>query len=247
MEQLTRPWSAQTLRFTAFLQPPAEQIPQDEWERATGETPAIDQVQPRQLFREQGGPIDPGYLSLQFQGLAGRLDWIMVPAPPVLTEAVPPFEFGPVEPALSAFNRVVRKWLITAQITSNRLAIGVAAVIPMPDRVTAYKALQEYLPSVKIDAEHSRDLSYAINRPKASRSLGPEVELNRITRWSALQIQVSGVAGPVSGIGGVYTRVECDHNTPAERQSPLDNSRFGDIYDELIEMALQNLESGELP
>ncbi len=173
----------------------------------------------------------------------------MLPSPSGESE-VPVTEFGLVEAALSTFNKVVRNWLGSTDITSNRLAVGVGGVIPMPDRVTAYNALQEYLPSVKIDAEHSRDLMYQINRPKPSRSLGPEVELNRLTRWGALLTQFRSFSATGSSpllVSVQYVAVECDNSTPAERESPLDNSKFVDIYDELMEMALQNLERGELP
>jgi hypothetical protein len=248
MERLTRPWSARTLRLTMFLQSATEAISPETWARATGETPTIDQNLPRQLTRLEGGPIGPGFLTLQVQGMARRLDWTMLPPSTDANEVAPPTEFGPVEAALLVFNNVVRNWLAGTDIASNRLAVGVVAVIPMPDRVTAYKALQEYLPSVRIDAEHSRDLTYGINHPKLSRSLGPEVELNRITRWGALQQTVFVSTGvTVPGLGGLYMSVECDHSTPTERQSPLDNSKFVDIYDELMDMALENLERGELP
>jgi hypothetical protein len=246
MERLTRPWSARILRLTAFLQSSAEAISPETWARATGETPEIDQAQPRQQFRMQGGPIGPGFLGLQVQGLAQRLDWLMTPTPADPTEMTA--EFGPVEAALAAFNNVVRTWLASTDIVSNRLAVGITSVIPRPDRVAAYTTLQEFLPSIKIDAEHSRDLTYGINRPKLSRSLGPDVELNRLTRWGALQIHAFGPSGVLlPNFGGVYVSVECDNSTPADRLAPLENSTFVDIYDELVDMALQNLERGELP
>ncbi len=250
MGRLTRPWSARTLRLTAFLQSPVDAIAPDTWTRATGASePAFDQAQPPLLSRIQGGPVGPGFLTLHVQGLAQRVDWIMGPPPP--SDASPNplvLEFGPVEPALEAFSNVVRPWLASTNIISNRLAVGVVAAIPMPDRLAAYKMLQNYIPSVKIDAEHTRELSYRINRPKLSRSLGAEVELNRVTSWGATRLQVAGPTGAVlAGIGGVYVSVECDNSTPAEQEAPLDKSRFVDIYDELMEMALQNLELGELP
>jgi hypothetical protein len=249
MEKLTRPWSARTLRLTAFLRSdnPIEAISPDAWGRATGQTPAIDQSQPRQLSRVHGGPIGPGFLMLQIQGLARRVDWIMEPAPDDPSGGVPPLELGPVETALAAFNEVVRGWLATTDIVANRLAVGTIAVMPEPDRITAYKALQDFLPSVKIDPERSRDFQYRINRPKLSRVLGPDVELNRITTWNALRLRLLSPSGPVSAFGGEFAAVECDHSTPAEREEPLENARFVDIYDELVEMALQNLERGELP
>jgi hypothetical protein len=246
MEKLTRPWSVRVLRLTAFLRSPIEAISPDTWAHATGQTPTIDQSQPRQLSRMQGGPIGPGFLIFQLHGLARRLDWIMGPPPEDPGGGVPPAEFGPVETALVAFNEVVRAWLAATDIASNRFAVGIIGVIPKPDRIAAYKALQDFLPSVKMDPEHSRDFQYRINRPKLSRVLGPEVELNRMTTWNALRIQVSGPAGPFSGLGGEFVSVECDHSTPAEREDPLENAKFVDIYDELVDMALQNLERGEL-
>jgi hypothetical protein len=250
MEQLTRPWSARTLRLTVFLQSPVDAIAPDTWKCATGASePAFDQAQPPLLSRIQGGPVGPGFLTLHVQGLAQRLDWIMGPPPPSDTSQNPlSLEFGPIEPALEAFTNVVRPWLASTDIISNRLAVGVVAAIPMPDRLAAYKTLQDFVPSVKIDAEHTRELLYRINRPKLSRSLGAEVELNRVTSWGATRLQIAGPTGVLlTGVGGSYLSVECDNSTPVEQEGPLDKSKFVDIYDELIEMALQNLELGELP
>lgn len=170
----------------------------------------------------------------------------MSPLPPSETNP-DPFEFGPVGPRLEAFNKVVRPWLASTDVISNRVAIGMIAAIPMADRIDAHTALQFYIPSVKIDAEHTRDLLYRINRPKRSRSLGAEVELNRMTTWGVIARVPAHTGTPPSDVGGAYVSVECDNSTPAEQQSPLDKSRFVDIYDELTEMALQNLELGELP
>lgn len=251
MEKITRPWSARTLRLTVFLRSdnPIEVISADAWARATGQTPTIDQSQPRQLSRVHGGPIGPGFLVLQIQGLVRRIDWVMEPTPEDPSAGVPSLEMGPVATALEVFNQVVRGWLTATDIVANRFAVGVIAVMPEPDRMAAYKALQDFLPSVKIDPEHSRDFQYRINRPKQSRVLGPDTELNRITTWNALQLRLLSISasGPLSGAGGHFAAVECDHSTPAEREDPLEKARFIDIYDELVEMALQNLERGELP
>lgn len=251
MERLSRPWSTRALRLTAFLRSPVEAIDPNTWASATGETPEIDQSQPRQQVRTQAGPFGSGFLTFQVQGLLQRLDWLMVPAPASDPTEIA-VEFGPVGEALDVFNKLVHVWLAGTEIKANRLAAGIVAVIPSPDHVSAYRALQEFLPCVKIDAEHSRDLSYTINRPKPSRSLGPETELNRLTHWSVLRIQAFVSTAPTStgiqlrGAGGLYVSVDCDNSTPAEREDLLDKAKFVDTYDELMEMALQNLEHGEL-
>jgi hypothetical protein len=256
MEQLTGQWSARMLRLTAFLQSPGEAITADTWVRATGMAqPAVDHAEPPQFQRVQGGPVGPGFLVVQAQGLAQRIDWMMgTPPPPadVAANTPPLTEFGPVEPALKVFSEVVRKWLSFTDIVSTRLAIGIIAAIPTSDRISAYTALQKYIPSVRLDPEHTRETLYRINRPKPSRSLGAEIELNRVTTWAVSAVRfVAGAVTPSSvvlpGLGGIYVSVECDNSTPVEQQSVLDKSKFVEIYDELMEMALQNLEFGELP
>jgi hypothetical protein len=118
------------------------------------------------------------------------------------------------------------------------------------DRASAYRFLEELVPSVKIEPEDTSDLLYQINRPRLSRVLN--VRLNRLMKWSAMffgrtqLLQVTPeIVQPGPVFGRQYASLDNDVNTPAEHLEPLARGQLGAIYDELAELAWENLEAGE--
>jgi hypothetical protein len=166
-------------------------------------------------------------------------------------EGLPNLDEELVVDVLPDFVSITRAWLASADFDVKRIGVGLHAVLPAPDKISAYKILQEFVPSVKIEPETTSDFFYQINRPVPSRVLGSQVRLNRVMKWSApsfklAQIQiVPQITQAVPVIGDVYASVESDINTPIELVEPLDKRVLGAIYDELVELSLKNLEHGE--
>ena len=242
------PWNTQVLRVTLFLREPMDGA--GLWERVVGMAPMVDEHRPRERARRQVGSI--GDASFELQVSAPRLDWIMTPA---ITEgSVPSIHFGSLDTALKRFDVLLRPWLAAPPDTGIvRVAFGLVAALPVLDRGVAYERLQQLVPSVTFDAEHTREVLYRVNRPKPSRVL-LGVKLNRITTWTAIlaraYLTVIGTAPPLQTIAGeeeFFVRCECDHSTSAEATEPLENASLVAIYDELREMAVENVERGEMP
>jgi hypothetical protein len=91
-----------------------------------------------------------------------------------------------------------------------------------------------------------------VNRPVSSTAV-PGLELNRITKWSSMRV-VSGninVAARALSTWGeetqFFVRCECDNSTPAEQTELLAPNCFVTIYRELRDLAMTNLERGEVP
>ncbi len=181
-----------------------------------------------------------------------RLDWIMTPA--IAEGSVPSIHFGSLDTALKRFDDLLRTWLAAPPDTGIvRVAFGLIAVLPVLDRVAAYERLQQLVPSVTFDAEHSREVLYRVNRPKPSRVL-LGAKLNRITTWTSVGARsysvILGATALVQATAGeedFFVRCECDHSTSAETTEPLANASLLPIYNELREMAIENVERGEMP
>ena len=242
------PWNAQVLRVTLFLREPMDGA--GLWERVVGMAPMVDEHRPREHARRQVGPIADA--SFELQVTAPRLDWVMTPA--VAEGSIPSIHFGSIDTALKRFDDLLRPWLKAPPDTGIvRIAFGLIAVLPMLNRVAAYERLQRLVPSVRFDAEHTREVLYRVNRPKPSRVL-LRAKLNRITTWTSIGARtyfaVIGATPSLQTIAGgedFFVRCECDHSTSAETTGPLENASLRPIYDELREMAIENVERGELP
>jgi hypothetical protein len=247
-EKLTHPWLTFGLRLSVF---PATiwDAPLDLWERVVGTRHETDASQVTQHIRTQAGPWHQG--TLQLTTLPSKIDWIA--APGATAERLPDVDKWPIVDIMPAFLSVTRSWLTDADFDIIRIGFGVTALLSAPDKAAAYKLLQGLVASVKIDPEATSDLFYQINRPVQSKVLGNQLRLNRLMKWHSASfalahMQVSPTeitqAGPV--LAKYYASFDVDINTPAENRRALEKSLIGAIYDELVELAWDNLERGEM-
>jgi hypothetical protein len=145
-----------------------------------------------------------------------------------------------------------KKWLTVAP-PFLRIAYGLILVRPVAGRREGYLELTKYLPAVEIDAENSSDLSYQINRPRALTSLTDE-KANRLSKWSVGLLVVDAFAMSAARQGGRRDRVseehncrvELDMNTSAERTEPLPNERVLAVFEELVGLAAEIAEKGDI-
>ena len=244
------PWDTQLLRLTLFLRAPLDGA--GAWEKATRVPPETDENRPRESTRRQFGHVgDAGLLLLV---TPARLDWMMGPPLPSRPTAAAGAFLGDALNTAGSFTGIIAPWLgATPDIKALRIAFGLTAVTSTPDKSTAYDRLQELVPSVRFDAARMREVVYLVNRPAPSRHVDG-MELNRITKWSALYAQPLFMAtseavssSPPSAETLSYLQCECDNSTPAERVEAFANDQLVPIYEELRDLALANLERGEIP
>jgi hypothetical protein len=172
--QMTLNWNAQFLRLTLFLGAPIDGS--GLWQSVVGEVPVLDEHRPREGVRQQSGQV--GDAVLQMTLTSDRLDWILAPAP---SQEPSIFHIGEVHAATDQFDTQLSPWLANRpDLSVPRLAFGLIAISPVPDRPTAYRRLQELVPSVRYDAVSTREVVYQANRPVTSLTL-PATQMNRIT------------------------------------------------------------------
>jgi hypothetical protein len=239
-------WNAQLLRLTLFVGLPVDGS--GLWQTAVGEVPDVDEHRPREGVRRQAGQVGDAILELGMT--AERLDWMLAPVN-ALAMADLTNHLGDPRIAVAPFDNLLIPWLAGGDLPVLRIAFGMVAVLPVPDRAASYARLQELVPSVTYDVERTREVLYQVNRPIQSISV-PGVELNRITKWSSARIETGKIefsGGNVTASAGetrYFVRCECDHSSPADRKEVLPVEQAVAIYHEIRDLAMGNLERGEL-
>ncbi len=123
----------------------------------------------------------------------------------------------------------------------------------VPDRPTGYRLLAQYLNNVKIDPDNSSDFHYQINRRRVSKNIAGLL-INRLSKWSVTITKFSQFAlGPViqefviSNHDHISANLELDINTVPEHQTLIFREQMPTIFMELIELASEIAEQGDVP
>ncbi len=155
---------------------------------------------------------------------------------------------------VDTFKGATLPWLREANFPVVRLAFGAIVLTKTETRTRAYEVLKGLLKSVTVDPEEMRDLLYRVNWPATSRTV-PDLKINRLTNWSAIIFLVklfaltgTRVSEPDALADAVHAvRLEMDHNSHESRSDPFDRQLLAIIYEELVELALENATKGEKP
>lgn len=201
--------------------------------------------------RQISGPFQSGVLNVA--ATATRLDCVMQPSPPsgegeIDADYIP--SLGPWPDSIKNFVGATSNWLSSVNNPILRLALGGAVVTRCNDLHDAYGVLSSQLRNVKVDPDRTRDLIYRVNYPVESSVTGEK--LNRVTTWAAMQLSLQVVhdfgSSSVSSesTGATVVRLEFDCSTDADRSQPFDPSKLVPIYDELVALASENVERGEV-
>ncbi|WP_206640183.1 hypothetical protein, partial [Mesorhizobium sp. M7A.F.Ca.CA.004.04.2.1] len=157
--------------------------------------------------------------------------------------------FAEWDAGIDEFQSVASKFLANFTHPVARLALGSVMLQQAPDEKSVNSILSGYLKSAKIQPD-TEDFLYRINSPTRSNIL--PLKLNRILSLGSVKIQRGSIrvggneAGIVMGGQVFAARLELDHSTDAANASPLDRSLLVPIWDELVGLGRQNVESGEL-
>jgi hypothetical protein len=245
-------WQVEKLRLSAFLVAPIVPVEERFWERLLGTLPDEQRSQPHQQLAIEEGPFLSGRLKVQAR--SDRCDWILSYDPKNSSEEPP--TFGPYSAVGGRFRKLMLKWLGDCP-TLNRVAFGAILLLPADSLSDAFRRLEDFLPAVKIDPERTQDLSYRINRPRHSRHKDVNLNINRLSTWTALQMLGTVVEVP-AGVRGPVTvkqtlppqnlcRLELDINTIAEHTQEIEKCFLADIFGELVDYANELAVKGDVP
>ena len=238
-------WGVNQIRLTAFPEPSATVNGADWWQQLTGESPDTTVASPKIASHQTQGTFQDGTLALQIQPL--RIDWLHAATAP---EGMADFSgtLGPFVTVLPTFLELMFKWLSRPDCPSLlRIAFGTVLLMPVDTREAGYERLGAYLPFVKLDATHSSDFLYQINRPRSSNVFQPLL-LNRLSKWSvgALQALIASPAGIAIAGRQYHCRLELDINTSAENTKTFPQDALVKLFDELGALAAEISDKGDI-
>lgn len=242
-------WQVVSLRLTAFPMP-GEEIPRPSWwADLVAKPPDVRSERPSQLAYQDEGLFEERKLTLAVQ--PGRIDWYLTQPEQADVSAELP-SIGSFPDSIGIFLPLVARWL-TLCPPLQRLAFGAILLQgAVADRIAAYKLLSKYLPTVRLDPEHSSDFSYQINRPRDCRADIAGLKMNRLSRWSLVRhaaghISLSGKAPQTFTTSEAHAvRLELDMSTSGDFQGELPMERSPEILEELINLGLEIAAKGEI-
>lgn len=238
-------WQVELLRVTAF---PIDNIAIDTtwWnDLSLGEKDS-------RIISKDGVCRDEGLFEenkLYLNVHANRIDWIYSTDLTKLQGPLPTFgEFSKVK---QNFYNLIQKWLkIYSEIS--RLAFGTILLYSAGDKEENYKLISKYLPNIIIDPKDSSDFFYQINRPRDSSSGISDIKINRLMKWSVmniygLDINLLSNVTPVSRAKGIYAcRLELDINTSADYNKQLAPKKLPNLFNELTFLGEEIISNGDI-
>lgn len=246
-------WETESLRFTAF---PMATSPIEDvgwWQRLVGQPPEVEVKRPREGGIRAEGAFEAGRLILET--LPFRIDLHLIPSPEVWARASGFAAIGKFIEILGPFAHLTNKWLSLDSCPEiQRIALGAVLFAPVDSKEAGYRQLAAYLPSVDIDAEHSTDLLYQINRPRKSTTEISNPAINRLTKWSVaitfgagLFVEPTQISYHETAQKHVACRLELDISTTGGRREPLRRDRIPSILSEFMDVAKEIVTEGDIP
>jgi hypothetical protein len=239
-------WRVGDLRLTAFTDPfaPAETSAEGKrWEAMVGKPP--ENVISR-LFGtdvEENGPFPSGG-KLSYKRSPRGVEWMLESAP---DPEMPETFFGMNTAVITPFSELIRRWLVDCP-AFQRLAFGAALYLQVRDKAEGYRRLSDYL-GLQLDPENTGDFLYQINRRRRSRSGVPNLEINRLSKWTWAPFGVRGPEGeqPWPVARHSVCLLELDINTAPEFRGPFPREAYVPLFDELVAFAEEIAVKGPVP
>ena len=244
-------WNAQAYRLTAF---PIESGPYgtaEWWEALVGQPPETAIARPRKGGVLESAPLNSGALSLEVE--LDRLHWRLSAREDSDSTIDELPTLGGLGETLDTFKSLMLGWLkLAGRPTFERIAFGSSLVLPVPDRATGYRILDDLLADVRMDPDGSSDFHYQINRARQSGSIDG-IQINRLSRWSVItrlsstfRVTSDGVK-EVPGKSLTGCMLDLDINTARESPHEFGEDEAIAIFEELVSLALEISESGDIP
>lgn len=249
-------WAAIRLRYTLF--PTDREIVHKSdalWTAISQEPPDQVRLSPRIPHYLASAPYNEGTLALEI--IADRLNWHWFAEDSVETSSTEPSlrVLGDAEEMIGAFSEMLSQWFASPDLPiGSRMAFGAELAVPVDNRESGYRVLQEFLPDVTLDPVNSADFLYQINRPRVLLLGNEKIPVNRLTKWSVMRVVQGTVMigmSPIiqqASLPEVYAaRLELDINTGALYQGAFDGEAQAEVFASLIKLGKEIAQEGDRP
>jgi len=244
------PWLIEAIRLTSFPGQPISPNGQSWWSDVIGSAPDRKLIQPKSGELIEEGQFASGRLILRLT--QPKIDWTLVPLPDKQSEEMPP-TIGNYPEMWQSFLPVTKAWVNLPNLPPiKRIAFGSVLLKPVETPKDGYTILSGLLHSIKLDPDAMVDFFYQINRPRVSASGVPDLAINRLSKWGVVGFQDSlisiGPEGIIQKLGPerYIVRIELDINTSQKYQKDLEQKVLPSIIDELLSMAHELVDRGDV-
>jgi hypothetical protein len=245
-------WVVESHRLTLFRFPGTSFDVEGVWRAMAGREP--DELTKKAATGKvsASGVLAGGRLIVQHDPLRVDVVYFAAQAEDEIGSRFP--ELGPVGEQTEMFVNLTTNFLRDAP-EALRLAYGLVLGEQATSKMDAYLKLGKRLPTVRLDAENSTDFSYQINRPRSSKVL-PGLSINRLSQWACNQLVHQMIAvqngsrlevlRPPEAQTAYRCRLELDLSTSQDRREALPSDRVPNLFMELVELAREISEMGDV-
>jgi len=247
-------WQVEHLRLSSFPVPASQDSESDWWNDVTGREPETKVSEPRKGRWQHKGVLEDNK-ALKLTVEPGRIDWLLSMSEDQ-NDIPPDFPtIGPFPDLLDTFSRLMRRWFELQTCPSVvRMAFGAVLLLPAESKVAGYQQIAEYLPFVQLEPEETSDFLYQINRPRASTSNIPELEINRLSKWNVATLRRFGLMlGPTVIRNRPLSqedhacRLQMDINTSQYFSGEIAREQLPEIFQELVDLGIEIVNRGDTP
>jgi hypothetical protein len=240
-------WKSILLRLTAFPSPNDSSFDGESWwEKVTGYAPDTKTEQSKATEKIHQGTFEDGILTLSLSPLRINCEYAAASEQFLTKEDFP--VLGSFVEQVKNFESMMKLWLKDESPTLARLAFGAQVIQTVPSHTEAYKKLSTYLP-FEVDI-NSSDFLYRVNRKRLSKLSVADLEVNRLSTWSALRFQgnIRSSASPRQSraLERYACFLELDINTSPDYEGDLKPDMLSDLFSELITLGLEIAEKGDV-
>jgi hypothetical protein len=247
----TAPWLTETIRISAFGEPPkyGSSLLLDLF----GVQPDHVNERPGQSFRQEAARH--GRLRMILSRNPGRLDLVFADladantSDPTRSDYKPFFEIGDYDDVLPSIRPHIERFVRNLE-SPTRLAYAPTLFAPAQSLQEANRLIAAKLPHVHFDPDLDSDVFWQINRPRTSAI--SKLRLNRISKWHTVLTQLFQLVPSIPRLmpnreAVTAARVEIDINTPGDQVQTLHADDIASIMDELVSLARDLIEQGDIP
>jgi hypothetical protein len=239
-------WRVGALRLTAFTDPLAPLEARAEgkrWEALVGKPPENVISRMFGMEHEENGPFPAGG-KLTYKRSPRGIEWFLES---LADPEKPETWFGESTAVLMPFKDLMSQWIIDGP-SLRRLAFGAAFYREVADKEEGYRLLGAWL-RMQLDPVNSGDFLYQINRRRPTHSGVPNLEINRLSKWTWVQLGLRGLEGEQlwPGVHPSACLLELDINTAPEFSVPLPRETYAPLLGELVAFAEEIALQGDVP
>lgn len=244
-------WQVDTLRLTLFASTDVGLEEPTWWLDVFGKEPIEKKTRPVDGTHQQIGDHEGRTFVLSIRNR--RIDWICAPNIREIKRRDAILSLGTVTTVLDLFIPTISRWFgLETCPPAKRLAFGATLFHAVADQEAGNRLFSNYLPHIELDNDNIRDFGYQSNRRRQTTTGIPGLYINRLAKWSVLQVQPRLVELP-HGTASIEVpehdacRLELDMNTSAEFKEEITREKLPALFQELAELGKQIVEEGDVP